>query len=559
MNDQAMLIPSRLDRKGISESRTTLTPSSDTSDKVILCDTRPCVPVIFLPGVMGTNLKSKGAGVAVRSPPNMDKVIDTIGAIFALIGWAFRDAATRQTRLNPNDTEIDEQGPIDVGSSGRSKDEARARGWGAIHRESYQGFLAYLQWQLNHPMLNGVPEGDWQCKPEGEVAEKSGRDEFKAVVGVSPVEVGAGQSGVTLSAEAFKHFSGFQYPVHAVGYNWTQSNGKSAEAAYVRIKKICDAYGAGTKAIVITHSMGGLVGRALAKLVPGGEDLIHGVIHGAQPATGAPMVTKRFRTGAEDFVGRQFFGADDAEWTAVAASSLSALELMPMPDYRDGKPWWSIAGENGEPILSLPIEQGCSAEEIYINPAWYGAIPDDSLIDPAGIVASALDAVSHGKSVQETYEMSVRSAQKFQAKIAKQYHRQTFALYADGALPTTKSAPTDNPKALMSFGTVMWKGPLPAGTTKKHLVDAQLLHDDHRGTWKILVNGLTVTLKVQAPDEPGDGTVPSTSAAAQSGNDGVQLVFKQGGYKHQFCFNHPWARWATLYAVSQIAQLVKTV
>jgi hypothetical protein len=35
----------------------------------------------------------------------------------SLLGWSFRNAATRQTRLNPNDTMVDDRDDIDVGES----------------------------------------------------------------------------------------------------------------------------------------------------------------------------------------------------------------------------------------------------------------------------------------------------------------------------------------------------------------------------------------------------------------------------------------------------------
>ncbi len=53
MNDQQILIPSRVDKNRVSVSRTTLTPSSDKREKVIYCDPRPCIPVIFFAGCHG--------------------------------------------------------------------------------------------------------------------------------------------------------------------------------------------------------------------------------------------------------------------------------------------------------------------------------------------------------------------------------------------------------------------------------------------------------------------------------------------------------------------------
>jgi hypothetical protein len=551
MTDQVALIPSRLNKKGVSESRATLTPSSDTRDKVILCNTRPCVPVIFLPGVMGTNLKSL-AGKSVWAPPNASGAFDIMGAIGSAFCYFFRDAATRQTRLNPSDTMVDDDGDIDVGPSGLSREQAKERGWGEVHKMSYHKSLAYLQWTLNHPMLDGEPSGDWLGHKSNEKDGTLSHND-KAVIGTEPGDFGAVQPRLALTKEGLAHYSHFQYPVHAVGYNWTQSNGDSAKLVFARIKAICDQYGEGTKAIVITHSMGGIVGRALAELVEGGKDLIYGILHGAQPATGAPLVAKRFRTGAESL--GVFFGRDDAEWTAVAANALSALELMPMPDYREGKPWWFISDNSGNPVLALPKKAGGSVDGIYVNSAWYGMVPDDRLIDPAGILKKTEEVSSGKKTVRGVFENSMATVADFQVSIAKKYHPNTYALYGAGELLVSQG-PSKSAKALSAYGTVTWKGPLPLGTTESDLLSAVLLDDDHRGKWKIRVRGQVVTLNLAGPDEPGDGTVPATSATAQQGGHGVQAVFKQGGFEHQYCFDHPWARWATLYAMAEISKVI---
>jgi hypothetical protein len=31
----------------------------------------------------------------------------------------------------------------------------------------------------------------------------------------------------------------------------------------------------------------------------------------------------------------------------------------------------------------------------------------------------------------------------------------------------------------------------------------------------------------------------------------VQMVFVKKRYEHQFCFSHPWTRWATLFSPEQ--------
>ena len=61
--------------------------------------------------------------------------------------------------------------------------------------------------------------------------------------------------------------TGCWFPVHAMGYNWLRSNKKSGKEIAARIealiKRYVDQGYQCEKVIVVTHSMGGLVARAL--------------------------------------------------------------------------------------------------------------------------------------------------------------------------------------------------------------------------------------------------------------------------------------------------------
>ncbi|MFP3616877.1 alpha/beta hydrolase, partial [Paraburkholderia sp. SIMBA_050] len=72
-----------------------------------------------------------------------------------------------------------------------------------------------------------------------------------------------------------------------------KKTGKTARL--MGIKEIIEENHSG-KAIILTHSMGGLVAR-MAIAMHGAADLMHGVFHNVLPATGAPIAAKRFRTG----------------------------------------------------------------------------------------------------------------------------------------------------------------------------------------------------------------------------------------------------------------------
>lgn len=70
---------------GSSYGTFTLTPESDKRSKELLCDVRPIIPVIFLPGVMGSLLTDKDTGDELFFAPNTDGMMGAVGALPALI------------------------------------------------------------------------------------------------------------------------------------------------------------------------------------------------------------------------------------------------------------------------------------------------------------------------------------------------------------------------------------------------------------------------------------------------------------------------------------------
>ncbi|SDD22016.1 hypothetical protein SAMN05216345_1072 [Cupriavidus sp. YR651] len=597
-SDDVVRLSGSFDRDGIPSARAVLTSDSDQRSKEVHVDPRSPIPVIFLPGVMGSLLTNKKTGAVVWHPPNMDGVISGVfGAISIITGW-FASASKRARRFDPIQAVVDPRGPVDVGNNDLSDEEASRRGWGTVHRWSYQPTLAWLEYTLNHPMLMGQAIGEWaNGDEEGEKAALS------AILGTDPSDYGAyGPGGpITADSDVFKSLARYRYPVYAIGYNFLQSNEISGQQVLdgvdfkhhdteritrvMGIREICRENHT-DKAIVITHSMGGLVARMASQFCGGAKDM-HGVIHSAQPATGAPLFAKRFRTGGEDFINGSLMGRDDAEFVAIASNAEGPMELAPMPDYYDGKPWWIFVDKNdGREIMALPEKN--ALDDLYTNDAWYALLPDNSLLDPAGIIRERLDKEGAESNVHEDYKNRIKEVVKRQDKLRNVYHPNTYALYGDGAL---KSKSLDSRQGaakleaglldeeLQTWGKVLWEGALPEGTTAEELKGAELIHDDHHGVLTIRVRGqaikLTVQQKAVAPKQgerdngiiAGDGTVPSWSAAAQGRGlipglskdkaNGVQMVFVQGGYEHQFSFEHPWTRWGTLYSVAQIAHSIE--
>ncbi|WP_254222154.1 esterase/lipase family protein, partial [Burkholderia multivorans] len=451
----------RTDKDGASVGHFTLTPASDTRSKELLCDVRPIIPVIFLPGVMGSPLVNKDTGDDIFFPPNTDGMLGKGGALPALLGMWFRGASARESRFDPTLATVTPFGPVRA-CKHVDEAEARRRGWGSVYRSSYQPMLAWLEEQLNEPMEMGKTKGAWiETDPDGK------KWALKPVLGTEPTDYGATDAGaqgrgqpITQDSEAFRHFLKYRYRVYAIGYNWLQSNALSAKDVIegldfedkatqkkMRLMGIKDiiAENDSGKAIILTHSMGGLVARmAIAK--HGAADLMHGVFHNVLPATGAPIAAKRFRTGGgsegglNGFINGALLGRDADEFVAVAANAPGPLELLPMPDYHNGEPWWIFARLNGEPVMQLPKE-GNVYKEIYANSKWYGLVPEQSssLLDPAGIVKKRLDDQPIKITVCENFNNVMGEVVDNQKSIINTYHDKTYVTYGDGALKSAES------------------------------------------------------------------------------------------------------------------------
>ena len=85
---------------GQYETKVTLTLTNDTRQKVVLLRGNKVIPVIFVPGIMGTNLKVAGGSDIAWRPPNMDGVGSVAGALAQLLSYLFKDSADRQRELS---------------------------------------------------------------------------------------------------------------------------------------------------------------------------------------------------------------------------------------------------------------------------------------------------------------------------------------------------------------------------------------------------------------------------------------------------------------------------
>ncbi|VVU53183.1 esterase/lipase family protein [Burkholderia anthina] len=597
---KTVTIQTQHERGGGSSARVTLTPDSNTCTKEINCDPRQPIPVIFIPGVMGSLLLDRNTGEEMWNPPN-----GLSGAVsFASSGY-FANAAERQARYDPRVAVVSPFGNISTKGCDVTAEEARRRGWGSVHSASYHATLAWLEHQLNNPARSGTPFGAWaEGDPTGETFTVT------PIIGTPPRLYGAhgrAADAIHAASEEFKKFCEFRYPVYAIGYNWLQSNLDSARdviegiecvdnkrrktSRLMGIKEIC-AENKVKKAIVITHSMGGLVMR-MASVIAGHADLMYGVIHGAQPATGAPIAARRFRAGAQGenaIINQVLVGRNGLEFTAITANAPGPLELLPMPDYHDYEPWWIVRNLRREEILRLP--KPGDTLSLYTSQQWYGLVPrqTDAVLDPAGIVKKRLVVNGPAMTVQKQFQMMMRAVVERQTALVNKYHPKTYAFYGNGPIrqaadPATTSVSTSQQskhrevsasrEKLLTFGRIFWRGDFPAGITEADLLGAQLMSDNAKGQVRIRVKDQVYTIEAEmmTPNFAaerglifGDGTVPVWSGEAVARGlkegvrggkaEGVQIAFDQNGFDHQACFNHPWARWATLYSMVKIAKAI---
>jgi muramidase (phage lysozyme)/murein DD-endopeptidase MepM/ murein hydrolase activator NlpD len=188
------------------------------------------IPLIVLPGVMGSRLRIKNGRDTVYWDPN---------SLRRMFWWweGWHGAETKGKVL-------DYTKPADVlrDNDDLSPDQV-AKGWGTI------------VWSVYADLLKGL-------------------EKFAAEVET--------RTGISL-------------PVYAIGYDWRQPIEVSSNYVCEQINKILNQENS-RRIIIITHSMGGLVARAMLKNFSDISSKTLGVIHIMQPVNGAPAMYRLFWT-----------------------------------------------------------------------------------------------------------------------------------------------------------------------------------------------------------------------------------------------------------------------
>jgi hypothetical protein len=547
-----------------------LTPPQDLIPQVQCIVPKRVLPIIFIPGIMGSNLR---VNLARQSLLGLDNNIawrpDNKSVTLAQHNDTRRE---RQLRLDFMNTEVDSYDPINnptgdaletsdernesvVYSSGyrgfgrldgpllqsddpringaRTKDQkARERGWGEVFFGSYQEILSTCESRIN----SAFSQGSIDIFLKKFVVEKS----------PSIWEADAGIPMEKLSEEAIREaVIGCWFPVHAMGYNWLKGNAISAIKIAARISDLISSYKSQgfncEKVILVTHSMGGLVARGVIHPKIGGiNEKVLGIVHGVMPAVGAGVAYKRMRCGVEGSgvaggIAASVLGNNAAQVTAVLADAQGALELLPNRMY--GQKWLELR-QKEKVIQSWP--EKCPYEEIYkVRGKWFSLFSED-LINPAEIDFRGFDFTVG----------LLNSAKNFHELIEDTYHPQSFAHY--GADKERKACY----KVVWHIASVAQiENPEFLSLVKDNFTGRLVLEESNSGEGDHARS--FVEIEILEAADPGDQTVPVYSADAQLRSKKFKGIFRQSGYEHQASYSNSKVVAATLYSLFKIIQTMK--
>jgi pimeloyl-ACP methyl ester carboxylesterase len=495
--------------------------TSAPDDSIAVCHMVPdrIIPVIFVPGVMGSNLKRKGQPDAVW-------LLDSTSTVAT---WMARKPADRKRILDPDNTQVHSDGKIPAGTV-QTEGELRRRGWGEVAYMSYGEWLVWLENALN----------------DAHAGTDYGRAGLRAELMKQLVAEAPGVKLLTHDEVALTYR--YQFPVHAVGYNWLQSNAVSAERLAAKIDEFTKYYREKwryrcEKVILVTHSMGGLVARYYSEPM-GNRDKVLGIVHGVMPATGAAATYKRMKTGTEGVAGLAL-GPNAATMTAVVANAPGPLQLLPSSEY--GMGWLKI--RDGEQFVTLPRSDPYS--EIYtVRGAWWG-LCDDRLLNPFDPEKKTLDTDWKRFTNIVNNDVMFFHQELSGTDAGGKYHPSTYAFYGDD----------EKHKA---YGDVRWVQQAPSLLRGASVQLASLLAgqaSDDPGTGGRLVkataSGKTAfgQFVLNDADENGDGTVPVRSGRAPASMAKVCMAIP--GIDHEGGYKPDATRRFTLWAITRIAQNVK--
>lgn len=431
---------------GYIQFRVWTTPKEDTRRWHLPDPPHRVVPIIFLPGIMGSNLRmSKARQKELNRKDNRAWVPDDLSPVAVVTGTGYggkmRKAKARERQLvfDPDETEVDyyhyttnadlfDPGGDETQASDarhqnvpdsfaeiapmltnakppppeasmrdkmktleRAAQKARWRGWSEVFYAGAYGELlrnteAYMNnivttvaGQTQHLQQrwggSDLPASDNPADP-GDIARHSPlyrqrkSASLQQLLRQGAAEFGA-NSGAPLTEAELRKIAHCWYPVHAMGYQWLKSNGDNAREIAKRIRGLMALYTKRgltcEKVILVTHSMGGLLGRALIHPDYGNlKKQVLGIYHSAMPTHGAAAAYKRIRCGFEGgWPLANILGKDGENVTCVLANAPGGLELLPNQHY--GKPWLKVVDQNDKLLMQWPSPRFENFEQHFIR------------------------------------------------------------------------------------------------------------------------------------------------------------------------------------------------
>ena len=245
------------------------------------------VPIMFLPGIMGSRLQNSESGKTIWDPDKTSY----------MIGLSWKNVSDKQDLLGitnaPEAVPITEPAKNLFGKSKPYTTEQLDRNYAAIASGFYDTLLKTVETQLRN--------------------------------------------------QETKHI----YPVYVCAYDWRQDisaiAAKDVKNVYDKIKEEQET----DELIIITHSMGGLVAREFLRQNPQAAQKIKAVIHGVQPVQGAVQFYAYFKCGARHFspwwdipgtILGNILGASKKDFAALCSDIPGALELAPTVNSKE-KQW----------------------------------------------------------------------------------------------------------------------------------------------------------------------------------------------------------------------------
>lgn len=474
-------------------------PDIRTSCYNQICIEREVIPIIFVPGFMGSRLIRTRDKVKLWDP-------DDAGFMLRKYGW-LKDAARSRKALLIGPEFSDDYAEVSNYDEAHNKnlvsvtDKNRVkRGWGGVMWGTYQDLLINLQ---NH---------QW--------------------------------------SEPICHC--FEMPVHAFGYNWCASNDLSGKLLSREIDRIIDYYRCGPEGqvggpyprmcnyvILVTHSMGGLVARS-ACMLHGAKDKVLGVVHGVQPATGSPAAYWRMKAGFErpsagptktywdwlrnpikmakhhimGTITAAILGTDGEEVTSLLGNMPGGLELLPNQHYIDngGSSVWlcypALSGEMKLPVQDVYNEIYLAKERVY------------RLVDPVWLGTTAVDPGPGEESLWMLYKKYLEQAKNFHTMLNISVHPRTYQFYgadldsADKIVFSRKLYVHDHPH--VHYDPVL----INKGSFASYVDARDIMLTDSEGAAYVVMMGM--------PDGNGDGTVPVSSGnALKVGETNTKIIDKE--------------------------------